>query len=47
MWASAVTRSTGERVALPREEQAPRMHWIAERRRANDILHLNQFMVWL
>ena len=45
--ASAVTRSTGKKTAWPREERAPRMHWMAERSRAKEMVHLSQRIVRL
>ena len=45
--ASAVTRSIGEKTAWPREERAPRMHWMAERSRAKEMVHLSQRIVRL
>ena len=48
--ASDVTRSIGGSccfVARPLAEREPLMHWIAERRREKDSVHLSQDMVLL
>ena len=48
--ASEATKSIGGGLflsACPRAEREPRMHWMEERRRLNDSLHLSQEMVVL
>ena len=50
MLVSASTRSVGRTCCLqarPREERAPRRHWMDERRSAKDSLHLIQAKVEL